>query len=144
MENEIEHCNECGATAGYVSGRKYETAREIIRDLRAELAALRAQEPMMSAREVITNTIGFEFLPGELQTVNSDDLVAVVHAARLYAAPVVSAEQQGVAHGYLVVPRELANIAALHLENSCYTETGKRFRALLAAAPAPSTTEGKS
>lgn len=29
------------------------------------------------------------------------------------------------------VPRELANIAALHLENSGYTETGKKLRALL-------------
>ena len=29
------------------------------------------------------------------------------------------------------VLRELANIAALHLENSGYTETGKKLRALL-------------
>lgn len=141
--------------------REFDAATQNIAGLRAELAALKAQEPVMSARDVITSTIGFEFLPGELQTVNSDDLVAVVHAARLYAAPVVSAEQQWVADGWKLVPvvptmamldarRDDCDSFVVEADEYYFPDRNNArafaayvYQQMLAAAPTPSTTEGQ-
>lgn len=51
----------------------------------------------------------------------------------LYITPLYTHPADQVADDLTMVkvPRELANIAALHLENSGYTETGKKLRALL-------------
>lgn len=51
--------------------------------LRQELAALKQPSAGVDERKLITQAIGFEFEPGELQTVNADDLIRLVKAARV-------------------------------------------------------------
>lgn len=44
-------------------------------------SAKQTQDAAENARELITKSLGFEFSPGELQTVNGDDLLRLVEAA---------------------------------------------------------------
>jgi hypothetical protein len=109
----------------------------------AELAALKAQPSAVVMPDVLFDgfTVYEEVLKGRKQQRTShenvsDTLDAIVRllrranpdSARLNASRVPVEP----AHSDVIVPRELANIAALHLENSGYTGTGNKLRALLA------------
>jgi hypothetical protein len=124
--------------------------------LAAELAALKAQEPAGFA--ILDNDTG-KILPHAaffMDRAKAEKLAALTgecSVASLYAAPVVSAEQQGVADGWKWVPVELTpemldagNEAARSGGCDLYglkRELLNGWAAMLAATPAPSTTEGQ-
>jgi hypothetical protein len=129
-------------------GLDMSTAREYVSalmqdnaNLRAELAALKAQEPVATV---------FRFSP-EYGACASllDGFRGLPDGTKLYAAPAVSAEQQGVADGWKLAPlkptQEMNN--AFHAAISTWLEEighdDDVYKAMLAAAPAPSTTEGQ-
>lgn len=123
-------------------------ARAECRQLRAELAALKAQEPVVMdvLRDVADSLRHFMGVFGQGRIKDGKALDA---ADSLLAAPVVSAEQQGVADGWKLVPaeptQEMNN--AFHAAISTWLEEighdDDVYKAMLAAAPAPSTTEGR-
>jgi len=119
-------------------------------EYQAELAALKAQEPAAWIKKDVLAT-----LTGDECCYAFGKQNPVGNLAPLYAAPVVSAEQQGIAvstnwlkriHRDLDACQKLIWANLRGCDPSYYEDAQERLReidAMLAAAPAPSTTEGQ-
>lgn len=107
-------------------------AAETIQHLRDDIAELRARLPSQGGEAVGVwlQSSNKERYADLLVIGNPDDIYAGAYDTKipLYTHP---ADQVADDLTMVKVSRELANIAALHLENSGYTETGKKLRALL-------------
>jgi hypothetical protein len=124
--------------------------------LRAELAALRSQEPVLPSDLDLASAqlrADRELAPGSCaRDIFYFALIECLRANKLYAAPVVSAEQKVVAqcfaellhhaHGMTMgTDWNKGTMAGYHREP--LGEAVVQCQVWLAAAPAPSTTEGK-
>ena len=114
-------------------------------DLHKQLIALLATPaPIPDAgegvRELITQTIGFEFLPNELQTVNADDLLRLVSALQASAMVVPDGLLSAVKRLLSAETRKCRELARAEYRieaDTDYRQAMVDLRAMVAASPAP-------